>query len=75
MKMNVESFNLDHRKVKAPYVRVADRKKGEHGDLIIIEIEESDLYLIVISRKRQKNMPNLCLLRLVLVSYEKDNLA
>ena len=28
MKMNVESFNLDHRKVKAPYVRVADRKKA-----------------------------------------------
>ena len=25
-KMNVESFNLDHRLVKAPYVRVADRK-------------------------------------------------
>lgn len=24
--MNVESFNLDHRTVKAPYVRVADRK-------------------------------------------------
>ena len=26
MRMNVESFNLDHTKVKAPYVRVADRK-------------------------------------------------
>lgn len=35
MKMNVESFNLDHTKVKAPYVRVADRKIGENGDLII----------------------------------------
>ena len=28
-KMNVESFNLDHTKVKAPYVRVADRKMGK----------------------------------------------
>ncbi len=34
-KMNVESFNLDHTKVKAPYVRIADRKKGVNGDLII----------------------------------------
>ncbi|MER2064553.1 MAG: S-ribosylhomocysteine lyase [Alkalibacterium sp.] len=34
-KMNVESFNLDHTKVKAPYVRVADRKTGVHGDLIV----------------------------------------
>ncbi|WP_104707363.1 S-ribosylhomocysteine lyase [Helicobacter ailurogastricus] len=33
--MNVESFNLDHTKVKAPYVRVADRKRGERGDLIV----------------------------------------
>ena len=31
MKMNVESFNLDHTKVKAPYIRVADKKTGEHG--------------------------------------------
>lgn len=27
-KMNVESFNLDHTKVKAPYVRLADIKEG-----------------------------------------------
>ncbi|MDW7746334.1 S-ribosylhomocysteine lyase [Halomonas sp.] len=33
-KMNVESFNLDHTKVKAPYVRLADVKTGEHGDTI-----------------------------------------
>src|SRR5699024_1019656 len=35
MRTNVESFNLDHTKVKAPYIRVADRKTGEHGDVII----------------------------------------
>jgi S-ribosylhomocysteine lyase len=32
--MNVESFNLDHRVVQAPYVRVADRKKLPAGDVI-----------------------------------------
>ena len=33
-KMNVESFNLDHTKVKAPYLRLADKKTGAHGDTI-----------------------------------------
>lgn len=33
-RMNVESFNLDHRTVSAPYVRVADRKVLTHGDVI-----------------------------------------
>ncbi|ABE59400.1 S-ribosylhomocysteine lyase [Chromohalobacter israelensis] len=32
--MNVESFNLDHTKVKAPYVRLAGIKTGDHGDAI-----------------------------------------
>ena len=32
--MNVESFNLDHTKVKAPYVRLVDKKRGIHGDEI-----------------------------------------
>ncbi|QTH59896.1 S-ribosylhomocysteine lyase [Corynebacterium hindlerae] len=35
MKMNVESFNLDHTKVKAPYVRVADRKELPGGDVLL----------------------------------------
>ena len=34
-KMNVESFNLDHRAVKAPYVRIADRKVLPGGDTLI----------------------------------------
>ena len=34
IKMNVESFNLDHTKVAAPYVRLAGIKKGTHGDEI-----------------------------------------
>ncbi len=33
-KMNVESFNLDHTKVVAPYVRLAGVVKGHHGDEI-----------------------------------------
>ena len=30
----VESFQLDHRKVKAPYVRRADRLVGPRGDVV-----------------------------------------
>ncbi|CAM5207137.1 S-ribosylhomocysteine lyase OS=Ureibacillus acetophenoni OX=614649 GN=luxS PE=3 SV=1 [Ureibacillus acetophenoni] len=33
-KMNVESFNLDHTKVAAPYVRLAGVKEGANGDVI-----------------------------------------
>ena len=33
-RMNVESFNLDHRLVAAPYVRVADTKQLPAGDVI-----------------------------------------
>lgn len=33
-KMNVESFNLDHTKVAAPYVRLAGIKEGTNGDVI-----------------------------------------
>jgi len=32
--MNVESFNLDHRTVAAPYVRLADRKTLPAGDVV-----------------------------------------
>lgn len=32
VKLNVESFNLDHTKVTAPYVRLAGTKQGTHGD-------------------------------------------
>lgn len=33
-RMNVESFNLDHRTVAAPYVRVADTKTLPGGDVL-----------------------------------------
>lgn len=35
VKMNVESFNLDHRTVAAPYVRLADRKELPAGDVVV----------------------------------------
>ena len=35
LRMNVESFNLDHRLVSAPYVRVADRKRLPGGDELV----------------------------------------
>ncbi len=33
-KYNVDSFNLDHTKVTAPFVRLASEKKGEKGDTV-----------------------------------------
>ncbi|MDY6049146.1 MAG: S-ribosylhomocysteine lyase [Corynebacterium sp.] len=33
-KMNVESFNLDHTQVRAPFIRVADVKRLPHGDVL-----------------------------------------
>ncbi|WP_188456567.1 S-ribosylhomocysteine lyase [Virgibacillus oceani] len=33
-KMNVESFNLDHTKVKAPYVRLVGVTEGASGDKV-----------------------------------------
>ncbi|MCR4789828.1 MAG: S-ribosylhomocysteine lyase [Treponemataceae bacterium] len=33
-KYNVESFNLDHTKVTAPYVRIASKKQGPKGDFV-----------------------------------------
>lgn len=38
MKMNVESFNLDHTLVKAPYVRVADKKQGKNDTIIKYDV-------------------------------------
>lgn len=33
-KTNVESFDLDHTKVVAPYVRLAGTKQGKKGDIV-----------------------------------------
>ena len=34
-KTNVESFDLDHTKVVAPYVRLAGKKEGLRGDVVV----------------------------------------
>ncbi|WP_431029602.1 S-ribosylhomocysteine lyase [Lysinibacillus sp. LZ02] len=34
-KTNVESFDLDHTKVAAPYVRLAGKKQGVYGDVVV----------------------------------------
>ncbi len=39
---NVESFNLDHTKVRAPYVRLAGSYTGKQGD----EVRKFDLRLV-----------------------------
>lgn len=33
-KFHTKSFNLDHTKVHAPYVRLADKKTGKNGDVV-----------------------------------------
>lgn len=33
-KVIIESFTLDHTKVKAPYVRLIGQETGEHGDIV-----------------------------------------
>ena len=45
MPMNVESFNLDHRTVAAPYVRVADTKHLPGGDDDLLMVQEAADYL------------------------------
>ena len=42
-RMNVESFNLDHRTVVAPYVRLADTKVLPLGDVIDFAKERARL--------------------------------
>lgn len=53
-KMNVESFNLDHTMVKAPYVRLAGKNKGVNGD----EIYKYDLRFLQ-PNKEHMDMPSL----------------
>ena len=33
-KVEIESFTLDHTKVKAPYVRLISEEKGPNGDIV-----------------------------------------
>lgn len=53
-KLNVESFNLDHTKVQAPFVRLAGIKKGMNGD----EVYKYDIRFKQ-PNKEHMNMPAL----------------
>ncbi len=53
-KLNVESFNLDHTKVQAPFVRLAGIKKGIDGD----EVYKYDIRFKQ-PNKEHMNMPAL----------------
>lgn len=67
-KMNVESFNLDHTKVKAPYVRLAGVVKGENGD----EIYKYDLRFKQ-PNKEHMEMPALHSLEHLMAEKSRDH--
>lgn len=68
-KLNVESFHLDHTKVKAPYVRLAGVTRGEHGDEII-------KYDIRFKQPNQEHMemPSLHSLEHLMAEHIRDHL-
>ena len=67
-KMNVESFNLDHTKVKAPYVRLAGKNKGINGD----EIYKYDLRFKQ-PNKEHMEMPALHSLEHLMAELSRDH--
>jgi S-ribosylhomocysteine lyase len=68
-RMNVESFNLDHTKVKAPYVRLVSVTKGVHGD----EIRKYDLRFCQ-PNKEHMEMPGLHSLEHMLAEFIRNHL-
>ncbi len=66
--MNVESFNLDHTKVKAPYVRLAGVKAGQHGD----EIYKYDMRICQ-PNKAHMDMPALHSLEHLLAELSRNH--
>ncbi len=69
-KTKVESFNLDHTKVKAPYVRLAGVYHGDHGD----EIRKYDLRM---TQPNQAEVPTAALhtIEHLLAGYLRDHLS
>jgi S-ribosylhomocysteine lyase len=69
-KTKVESFNLDHTKVKAPYVRLAGIYHSEHGD----EIRKYDLRM---TQPNQAEIPTAALhtIEHLLAGYLRDHLS
>ncbi|WP_346798370.1 S-ribosylhomocysteine lyase [Halomonas sp. Bachu 37] len=66
--MNVESFNLDHTKVKAPYVRLAGIKVGDQGD----EIHKYDMRICQ-PNKTHMEMPALHSLEHLLAELSRNH--
>ncbi len=66
---NVESFNLDHTKVHAPYVREAGRKVGEKGDVV-------SKYDIRFCQPNSETLPNAAIhtLEHLVAEYLRDEL-
>lgn len=67
--MPVESFQLDHTKVVAPYVRLAGRYRTAHGD----EVRKFDLRLV---QPNQREIPTAALhtLEHLFAGYLRDSL-
>ncbi len=68
-KMNVESFNLDHTLVKAPYVRLVNVTHGQHGD----EIRKYDLRFCQ-PNKEHMEMPALHSLEHMMAEFIRNHL-
>lgn len=68
-KMNVESFNLDHTKVKAPYIRLVGIINGEYGD----KIYKYDLRFCQ-PNKEYMDMPTLHSLEHMLAEFIRNHL-
>lgn len=68
-KMNVESFNLDHTKVVAPYVRLAGTVQGAKGD----QIYKYDLRFCQPNREHMK-MPALHSLEHLMAEHIRNHL-
>lgn len=66
--MNVESFNLDHTKVKAPYIRLAGKKKGRNGD----EIYKYDLRFSQ-PNKEHMDMPAIHSLEHMMAEFSRNH--
>ncbi len=68
-KTKVESFDLDHTKVRAPYVRLAGKYQGPSGD----EIRKYDLRLV---QPNQAEIPTAALhtIEHLFAGYLRDNL-
>ncbi|AXI00699.1 S-ribosylhomocysteine lyase [Sporosarcina sp. PTS2304] len=67
-KMNVESFNLDHTKVKAPYIRLAGTSEGQNGD----KIYKYDMRFCQ-PNKEHMDMPSIHSLEHMMAEFSRDH--